>query len=365
MKVLHLSSEQSWRGGEQQIAYLIEELNAARIKTAVAVKRGSEFERYCKLNNIEYFSLSYTNSIDVKSALKLYHICRKYQPDLIHIHSSRSHGVAALATVFSLKTPMILSRRVDFPLKSNLFSKWKYQLTGIKKIICVSEAIRKVVENVLPKSDRILTIYSGISMEKFESVPANNTASLKKKFNLPENAILVGNTSALADHKDYFTFIDTARCLLHKLDNLFFFIIGEGPKELDIWKYIQHHNVADRVFMTGFKDDVPSVLNELDVFLMTSFSEGLGTSVLDAYASKTPVVSTDAGGLKEIVIHDETGLIAPVGSSEKLAENVLRLVENEQLRKRLIDNAHQFVQQFSKSVMAQKTIEVYEEVLKA
>ena len=101
----------------------------------------------------------------------------------------------------------------------------------------------------------------------------------------------------------------------------------------------------------------------LDVFLMTSNEEGLGTSVLDAFLAKVVVVATAAGGIPEMVIHQESGLLAPVGDAEKLADHIGELISNTSLREQLVRGALQKVSGFSKEKTAQQTLDHYREVL--
>ena len=99
------------------------------------------------------------------------------------------------------------------------------------------------------------------------------------------------------------------------------------------------------------------------MFLMTSETEGLGTSILDAFAAKVPVVATAAGGIPEMIIHKKTGMLAPIKDAENLARNVNELLANANLRAELIAGAYQHLQSFSKEQTALKTLEIYKEIL--
>ena len=115
--------------------------------------------------------------------------------------------------------------------------------------------------------------------------------------------------------------------------------------------------------MTGFRQDIPQILPELDIFLITSKTEGLGTSILDALACNVPVVAAQAGGIPEIIIDQQTGLSAPVGDSTKLAQQVNYLLQNPVLKNQLIRNATKHLEAFTTATMANKTLNVYEKVL--
>ncbi|MEQ9439520.1 MAG: glycosyltransferase family 4 protein [Cyclobacteriaceae bacterium] len=360
MKILHLSSEASWRGGEQQMAYLIAELQQQGIQPMVACRTGSAFADYCQQQSWKHEPLSFRNSFDIKTALAIKRICTREKIDLVHIHSGKSHGIAVLAAALGNRIPLVLSRRVDFPVRQNRLTRWKYNHPQIKKIVCVSQAIEKIVRSGIERPDRCVTVHSGIDATRFKAP----SGYLRKRFALSPDTLLIGNTSALADHKDYFTFVDTAEIVLAQQPNVRFIIMGDGPEKEVIQNYIAQKKLQDRVLMTGFLTNIEKVLPELDIFLMTSQTEGLGTSILDAFACRIPVVATDAGGIPEMVKHEKTGLLAPIKSSEKLAVQLLRLINQPSLGEHLAQQAFQLLtQSFTHQIMAQRTLDIYNQVM--
>lgn len=362
--VLHLSSENTWRGGEQQIAYLLAHSSTLGINNFVACKENSPFEKHCKDNHIPYISLPFKGMFDKKTIKGINAFARKNNIQLIHIHSSKSHGIAVLAHLFSFKKrPLILSRRVDFKLKSNFLSRWKYNYKGIKKIICVSHAIQKIITPSIKNTQKILTIHSGIDTHKFQNHLDSDI--LRKEYQLADDMVLIGNTSAIAPHKDYYTFIDTAKVLSKKNDKLVFFIIGSGPLENEIKSYVSEQGLKDKFIFTGFRNDIINVLPSLDIFLMTSNEEGLGTSVLDAFAAQVPVVSTNAGGIPEMVINNQTGFISDIGDSRALAEGIELLLKDKGFYQKIRNNASEKVKEFDYKITAEKTVAIYQELVKA
>ena len=246
VKVLHLSSEKTWRGGEQQIAYLIEEQRSMGVKLVVAARAESKFAEFCQQNAFDLHLFSFRNSLDFRTAFGLKKLIARLKPDLIHVHSSKSHGIIALTSLLGFYTPVILSRRVDFKLKSSGFSNWKYNIPQIKRILCVSDEIRDIVRKDIKDPNRAQTVYSGVDLSRFSDVSQNHY--LKHRYKLDDEAVLVGNTSALADHKDYFTFIDTAARFLQQHDQkIFFFIIGDGPMKEEIQQYIASRSLTSNI----------------------------------------------------------------------------------------------------------------------
>jgi len=360
MKILHLSSESSWRGGEQQIAYLISELQQKNIDNLVACRAGSAFEKHCQHNNIPHFSLPFQGSFDLSTAWTIRTLCKQKSIDLVHIHSAKSHSLAVLSHVMGSRTPLILSRRVDFPIRSNFLTQWKYNHPAVRRIVCVSEAIEQIVRKNVRRPERCATVHSGIDTNRI----GRAAGFLKAQYQLPKGVLLIGNTSALAGHKDYYTFIRTAAVFRKYKIPARFFIIGDGPEREALQAYIQEKSLTDYIFMTGFLSNIGEVLPELDIFLMTSEMEGLGTSVLDAFAASVPVVATRAGGIPEMVIHQETGMLAEVKDPQTLARHLKTLSENPPLAQKLAENATLLLHQhFTKEKMAAGTLDIYQEIM--
>ncbi|MEM9389910.1 MAG: glycosyltransferase [Bacteroidota bacterium] len=359
LKILHLGSEASWRGGEQQIAYLIEELVNAGHTCEILGRDNSAFEHHASEENLQFYGASYSGVGLVKTTFLLKKISSKY--DIVHAHSGKSHTLAFFALLAGMRTPVVLSRRVDFVPKSNFFTLWKYNHLGIKRIIGVSNAITEIMRSYLTeKKERCVTIHSGVDLRRFSEVKKK---SLRSTLELPEGCFIVGNTSALADHKDYFTFLRVAEVLSNKDDAYHFVIMGDGPMAEEVKSFARDLNLMNRVTFTGFINSIPEVLSDLNLFLMTSKTEGLGTSILDAFASRVPVVATRAGGIPEMVIHESTGLTAEVGDVNALAMNIERLKGNVQLTQELVSNASSKLLEFTKEQTAKKTQDVYYEVL--
>ena len=167
LNVLHISSPLSWRGGEQQLYYLHNGL----------LNHGHNSKVYCpnegvlatKLSIEERVLYNKRSGFDVFAAAKLARYCRGNMVDVLHAHDAHSHTTAVLsATIFGNSTPIILSRRVDFPIGGSWFSRYKYNHKQIKRIVCVSDVIRDMVQPMITsKSSEVITIHSGVDFESF------------------------------------------------------------------------------------------------------------------------------------------------------------------------------------------------------
>jgi glycosyltransferase involved in cell wall biosynthesis len=359
--ILHISTAKSWRGGEQQLAYLLEETSRS-CENLVICRSKSAMEEFCRRNNIFHVSLSKHGAIDPFFAAKIKKLCSHHAVDICHAHDSHAHTFAVLAaSLWGNQTPLIVSRRVDFPVSRSILSRYKYNHPSVAKILCVSKAIANITANSIRDSSKIEVVHSGIDVEKFNSTVSH---SIRQELGFSENTLLVGNTSALAPHKDYPTFLSTAQQVKAKDPSIKFLIVGEGPLSKEIESQIRQKALEETVFMLGFRKDIAQLLPQLDIFLISSKTEGLGTSILDAFAAGVPVVATRAGGIPELVQEGETGKLCEVGDAPCLANAIFQLIEDANLKQEITKRAFEAVHRFSKSATASKTMKIYWEFLK-
>ncbi len=361
LKILHISFHKEWRGGEQQAAYLYEELKKKSCKQWFLCARGNAMNNYCINNNIPFYSLKTGLLNNIKNRSIINFICIKNEIDIIHVHDSKAHTFLFINSLFTKLPKVIVSRRVDFPVHSSFLSKKKYNCDCIKKYICISKTVKDILEPAIKDKTKLEVVHSGIDVKKFEG--KQNTNKLRNEYSLKNEEIIIANTSAIADHKDYFTFVDTAEDLLKKNINAKFFIIGKGPLEKEIKTYIDKKGLVKNIILTGFRNDIPEILPEVDVFLFTSKTEGLGTTILDAMACGVPVVATNAGGVSEIIKHKENGFIAQVKNIKELSEFVELAIKDEALKNKILANAKKTLKHFSKRKMAEGNLVVYKKIL--
>ena len=368
MKILHLSAEKTWRGGEQQIAYLIEESLELGLQIHVACQTGSPFEAYCLRHSIPHDSLSFRKLAGITAASTLKKICAKLNISLIHAHSSIAQSAAVLSASLGNPTPIIVSRKVVIPLKQKITTRWKYNHPAIRRIICVSDAVSQILQPSITDHHKLATVHDGIDLTRFQNIP--RSGKIRNELHITPDQQLILNIAALGHDKDLFTFLRSAKRVIEKsakrTQKPHFLIAGSGPLKEQLHSEIHHLGLTDHVTLTGFRQDIPELLKEADLFFTSSRSEGLGSSILDALASRKPVVATAAGGIPELIEDHKTGLLAPIGDDLALSEALLHLISHPQLAQQLAENGYQRVeQQFQKRNMATKTISQYREALQA
>jgi L-malate glycosyltransferase len=359
--ILHISTASSWRGGEQQLANLIK-ANKDLCNNLVLCAKGSEMQKHCLKNDISFFAFNTSFGGRYRAGFLLKSLCQKYPVSLIHCHDSHAHTIAVTASILGLNLPVVVHRRVDFPIGRSWFSSYKYNHPAIAGYICVSDAIREIMLASLKPAKKVITIHSAIDFDRFKHA-GTDPSKLKKELGLPDDSILIGNTAALAPHKDYVTFVRTAELLVSNHPDWHFVIIGNGPLRQQLAQLIGTKKLGNNITLAGFRSDLPELLGGLDVFLMTSKTEGLGTSLLDAFYVGVPVVATRAGGIPELVEDGNTGLLADVADAEALAAKVEILIRDVELKKMIVSNARKKVSDFGYEIMAKKVHAFYNEIL--
>ncbi|WP_242926660.1 glycosyltransferase family 4 protein [Pontibacter vulgaris] len=363
MRVLHLISEKSWRGGEQQAAFLIEELARQHVESFVACRPGSAFEKYCQQRNVPYIALSFSKLAVLATAQKLKKYVNEHQVQLIHMHSSLAHTLGVATHVLGAKAGLILSRRVEFSIGKNPFSLFKYNYKGIRRIICVSDCVRDLMAKNVNDPAKCVTVHSGIDMNRFKSVKKGATNFLHTKYNIAPGNLLIGNVSAIDKHKDYYTFLQTAKLLKEQGIKASYFAIGTGSLEEEIKAYAVELGLQQDVIFTGFIKNIDQALPELDLFLFTTIKEGLGTAVLDAFACQVPVVASNVGGIPEMVKDGVTGFLAAPQHPKEFAAQALKIIHNPELRNTFVANASASLTRFTSTHTALETLKIYKQVI--
>ncbi|MEE4178170.1 MAG: glycosyltransferase family 4 protein [Bacteroides sp.] len=359
-RILHVSSSRSWRGSEQQVSYLLDELKAQEWPSLLLCRSKSALRRYSKRHRIESISFKSRGFWNYLLAREICHQYRKRPFDLIHVHDSRAHAAAILARWMGVRLPVVVSRFAVATEKASWFTRRLFNHPANKAIVCVSEAVRNSLDPIIRKKALLRVIPSGIDPEEFDvEVPHGR---LRREYFIPDDYALVGNVAALVSHKDYHTFLKTAKILLEQNPKMFFLAIGDGPLHDEIEKAAEKMELKDHFRITGSRKDLPEVLSQLDVLMSSSVTEGPATTVLNAFAAGIPVAATAAGSVPEMVKHEHSGMLSPVGDAQELANHVLRILNDETLRIRIIAGGKEKLQRFHRKVMAEKMLALYLEL---
>jgi glycosyltransferase involved in cell wall biosynthesis len=357
---LHIDTARTWRGGQSQVLTTVLGLRALGHRTLLVAHSEGELRQRAK-EGLDLLALAPKTEKDLTAAWRLSRILKQLKPDIVHAHDP--HGVAMAGLALSMSTqlakpPLVAARRVDFHLRGSSLSRWKYR--QVDCFLCASEAIRQMLIGDGVPAARAVTVHEGIDLERVESAPP---ANLHEDLWLPHHAPIVGNVAALVAHKGQRHLIEAARLVLPQVPDARFVIAGEGELRPALERQIKDHHLEKHVLLAGFRPDVLSLHKAFDIFVMSSVTEGLGTSLLDAMAAGKPVVATMAGGIPEVVIDGETGFLVPPRDHDAMAGAIVKLLKDDALRHRMGEAGRARVRTiFSAERMVQETLRVYQRV---
>jgi glycosyltransferase involved in cell wall biosynthesis len=362
LKVLMITSETSWRGGETQIELLMKGLSSERYDLVLAAPPGSPIAERAKEMGFEVFLLAITGGLDLVAAGRLRSYLKRKRFDIIHSHSSHAHSIAFLATRKMRDRPrLVVSRRVAFPIARNPFSRLKY-LRGADHYVAISYGVQEILIAGGVRESRIDVVQSGVDLGKVGQ--PYDGSRIRREFSLQEDDIVVGNIAAMVPNKAQGDFIKAAKVVAGKFLQSKFVITGEGRLYASLQALCRDLGLQSRVIFTGFRKDPLAILSVLDCFVMSSLHEGLCTSIMDAQAMRIPVVATRTGGIPELIEDGVTGMLVPPGRPAELANAIIRMLSDEGLRARCIDNAKKQSRNYDFSLMAGKTGEVYRKLIR-
>ena len=218
--------------------YLAEELKSLGVEQVILCPFNSPVHKYCLKHHFPHVTYFKGFSANPMVAFRVTHVCKRENIDLIHVHDSHAHNFAVLSSVLTNnQLPIVVSRRVDFAITGTSMSLFKYNHPNVKRIVCVSEAIRDIMLASIEDPNKLAVVHSGIDLNRFEGVSSQGT--LRKEYNVPADYALVGNVAALAPHKDYPTFISAAKTLIERGVKARFFAIVEGPSRKEVEESIE------------------------------------------------------------------------------------------------------------------------------
>jgi glycosyltransferase involved in cell wall biosynthesis len=192
------------------------------------------------------------------------------------------------------------------------------------KLILVAKAIESRF-NWLKDTQKMAVIYNGIDLEEFDNFPT--TSSIRSEFNIAEDTVLLGGIGRIERRKGQKYLIYAMR----HIDNASLILVGGGDKGYirRIQNLCKEFGISDHVFFTGYRDDIPSLLKDIDIFVFPTIKgEGFPRVILEAMASRKPVVATDNAGNPEAVVDGVTGYIVPTGNISALAAKINELLAN-------------------------------------
>ncbi len=294
---------------------------------------------------------------DREAYRKIKEIIREYKPDIVHTHASKA-GALGRRAAFACKVPVVVHtyhghvfHSYFSAIKTRLFKLIETRLakksTGI---IAISDIQKKELwkDHKICPEHKIKVIPLGFDLGKFRVDLPEKRSETRKKYGLDEKEVAVAIVGRLAPIKNHDFFLTLVESLLAKgIKHARFFIVGDGElkAEIEARSKAINQQYGEKIVLTSWITDIASFNAGMDIICLTSNNEGTPVSLIEAQACDVPVVTTDVGGVRDIVSEGETGYIIPKGDLKQFAEKLGLLIENEEIRRKMSQNGWNFVRE--------------------
>ena len=356
LRVAHLDTGRSWRGGQSQVMLLMEGLRARGVRNRLLAPPGPLAER-ARAAGIETLEWSSHGDFDVGATLAAMRRLRGM--DVAHAHSAHAHALGVPAARLARVPAVVVSRRVDFSVAGHAFSRLKYRLP-VDRYLCISRGVQDVMRRAGVPPEKLALVPSGVIIRR--EAPAG-AADLRPLIGAPPDAPVLGTVAALAPHKDHADLMHAAAMVVKTRPDAHFAWIGEGECRPALERQRHELGLERHVHLLGFRSDALGLLAQFTAFVLSSYLEGLCTSLLDAQALGIPVIATAVGGVPDVIEDGVNGRLVPGRDPAALAGAIRATLEEPATAATWAASGRQRVSRFSADAMVEGTLAAYRAVL--
>lgn len=322
-------------GGAEVLAARLARKNRERYRFVFAcLDELGELGRQLDREGFPIAVLERRQGFDVRCVLRLASFFRQHDVELIHAHQYTPFFYAALARNLAGGTPILFTEHgrffPDYRRPKRVFAN-KLLLRRRDRVVAVGEAVKQaLIDNEGIDPERIRVIYNGVDPGEFTSETVDRQ-QVRSSLGLGADDFVVIQVARLDPIKDHATALRAMGRVVNQCKRARMLIVGDGPERASIERQLAAAGLNERVKMLGTRSDVRELLAAADCFLLTSVSEGIPVTLIEAMFARLPVVATNVGGIGEVVVDGETGFLAPAGDDAALAAAVLRLADDAEL----------------------------------
>ena len=329
-------------GGETHVLELVSTIDKSVFEPIVLSFTPGPMVDELKRIGIEVHVIETERGFDRKVWKKVRHLAQELKIDIIHAHGTRANSNVFMAAR-NLGVPLIYTihgwsfhRDQSLPVRMVREMSERFLTSVSASNICVSFSNQQ--DGITGwKMKRSSVIYNGINTSKFN--PAGSYRDVRKELGIPGGKTVAGFIVRMTIQKDPFTLIRAMKIVKEKCSEIVLLMIGEGDLKDEAVTMAKKLDLTDTVIFENFRQDVPDVLNAIDIYCLPSLWEGLPIGILEAMSMGKPVVATPVDGTREIITNGENGILIPVGDEKTLAEAILTLHYDPEMRKRISEKA--------------------------
>ena len=361
-RTLHVETGMHSLGGPAQVVYLMTGLKNRGYDTTIICPRGSSVSQHAAAAGLNVITLPLRTDLDISFVPRLYRIIKQVDPDIVHLHSRRGADIMGGIAARLAKVPaVVLSRRIDNPVRRGLLSYLKYGPL-CDHIIAVSNGVAGALTKGGVEPDKITRVHSVTDAKRYQKKGSED--KIRSEFGLDEGTNIIAVIAQLIERKGHRFLLQAMPKILESFPKTVILVLGEGQLEGNLRELAASLGIQDKVIFAGFRNDIGELLSITTVLVHPATMEGFANCVLQAMAAKVPVVVSAVGGMPESVHDGVNGILIPPKDVDALADAVMRLLGDPDLRRRMGAAGRQIVEeQFSVDGMVNGVIDVYNKVL--
>lgn len=373
INVLQVVTGFAWGGGERHVLLLLEAFRNSPLRLQLVVFHDGRLAKEARALGFPVHLIEKRFRGDFSTTFRLMGLIKRERADIVHTHLVGANLYGRIAGRLSrharvISTLHYVSPSAMAPDESSLSQSiifhadlWTSRLCD--RLIATSDHLRGALVVRGMRSEKVVTIRNGVDLEALQPQPAD-PAAVRRELGLAPDTPLVGVVGSFLPVKRFDLFLKAAQRVAADHPDAVFLVVGDGGLRAELEAQASALGIENRVLFPGFRDDVPRVLSALDVFVLSSDSEGTPYVVVEAMAMGKPVVATKAGGVPEQVRTGTEGFLVDCGDDAGLASGISRLLSDDALRAEMGRRARARAErEFSQAKAVEQLQAVYREVL--
>lgn len=371
INILHLIDSGGLYGAENVIIHLSVGLNENNCRSVIGCfsyknKPKPEIGLKAESIGIETVYFKMRNKIDLTCVMKIAEYCKKNKIAIIHSHGYKPSLFCLLLKKF-YKIPYVITCHLwyirNIRLSVYTFLE-KIAMFFAECVIGVSGEIVSNLEGALVPRKKLRLINNGINTELCLEVGDHDELMLRKELGLMDKSFIIGSLGRLTEQKDHKTLLKAASKILEEMNNIEFIIAGEGHLKTELIAMRKELGIEDRFHLLGFRRDKVLLLRLMDTFVLTSLDEGLPIAMLEAMASRLPVVVTGVGEIPKVITNGKNGILIECNNIPQLEHALISLINDREKRELFGKNAYSTVKEkYSIDQMTTKYMDIYNMVI--
>lgn len=358
INILHTESSLGWGGQENRTLNELTGLRALGYQPLLACQPNARLGVRAREAGFEVIDIAMRGALDLSALWKLRRLMASHHIDIVNTHSGRDTQLAGMAahTLGKQRPRIVRTRHLALPI-SSLFS----YVTLPDHVVTVSRFVASYLASAKVPIERMTAVPTGIDLDRYQTT---TPGSLRAELGLNNDAPLIGTVAILRRKKGHAELIEAIPAVLEQFPDAHFVFAGDGPQTDNLNHRIHELGLTRNVHLLGLRRDVVNVLASLDLFVLPTHQEALGTAFIEAAAMGVPAIASRVDGVPEIVCDGKTGLLVPVGDSAAIAASIIHLLANTPLRQAMSVAARPWVEaHYSREVMVNGMLTVYQKLL--